>query len=328
VKRWILTLCILAVVVSTPLAQGYTLSGQVLGGQTGLTLLKYVFAVPTTLDTFYFAIALPFVNTYTLLNMDSGGYILFAYQDLNGSGFPPDLDEPRGFYGGVVPQVFQLLGDSSGVNIELLDPDQGGFTGSISYSGTHTGITLLYAYYNPGFEDVPHGVSSLLTNTTGSGDYTALVDSFTTYYAYAFMDLNNNFGWDPGEPGGVYGGETPDPIVVQETNFPENIDITMEDASVIAPLPFAEVTSFTLEKVYPNPFNSIATVAFALSSPSEIELGVFDVLGRQVETLVRGTYAVGEHQVPFNAQGLASGVYVVRLSGSEGHVSKPVLLIR
>ncbi|MBU0509679.1 T9SS type A sorting domain-containing protein [bacterium] len=325
-KRWILGFCVLAMVVSTPSARGYTLSGQVLGGQTGLTLLKYVFAVPATLDTFYVTIAIPFLNTYAFLNLDSGGYVLFAYQDLN-TNIVPDLDEPRGFYGGDIPQVFQLLGDSSGVDIELHPPNQGGFSGSISYSGANTGTTLILAHYTPDFSDLPHG-GSLLFNNTGSGDYTALVDSFTTYYAYAFMDVNNNFAWDPGEPRGVYGGEAPQPIVVQETNFPENIDIMMEETSGIALRPFAQAKSFTLEKVYPNPFNSIATVAFTLAYPLAIELSVFDVLGRQVATLTRGMYTTGEHQVPFDAEGLASGVYLVRLSGSEGRVSKPVLLVR
>lgn len=324
-KRFLIALMLLSVVALGTPADAYTLSGHVTGGQAGFTL-KYVFAVPVTLDTVYLTIAIPILNTYTIANIAAGGYVLFAYQDLN-TNLTPDLDEPRGFYGGEIPMVFELLGDSSGVDIELHASNQGGFSGTISYAGTQTGATLIYASYTPDFAGLPHG-GSVLFNNTGNGDYVALVDSFTTYYAVAYMDLNNNFTWDAGEPRGIYGGETPAPIIVQQGSAPTGIDIVMVESSWSFPVNPMKTQTFALNPVYPNPFNSTATIVFSVDGPETIELALFDALGRRVAVLASGPVAAGEHRVSLEAGELATGMYFVRLSGQQGHLSRPVLLLR
>ncbi|MFZ5434265.1 MAG: T9SS type A sorting domain-containing protein [Calditrichota bacterium] len=323
-KSRLFAIYLLCLILGAGTAQAYSISGSITGG-TGLPL-RYVFAVPTTLDTFYITIAIPFVNTYGFSGLDEGGYVLFAYQDLNTS-ITPDLDEPRGFYGGDIPQVFELISDTTGVNIELHPPNQGGFSGTISYSGAGTGTTLLFAYYNPDFLDLPHG-GSLLFNNTGNGDYVALVDSFATFYAYAFMDLDGNFAWDPGEPRGVYGGGTPTAIVVQESNFPEGIDITLEETSWTDEPRAAIGEEFALSEVYPNPFNSTATISFTLSSPMVMDVALYDLLGRRVQTLTKGPLSSGFHRVQIEGSQLSSGMYFVRLTSPKRTLSQPVVLLK
>ena len=70
-------------------------------------------------------------------------------------------------------------------------------------------------------------------------------------------------------------------------------------------------------RVYPNPFNPSATISFRLAQKGVVELGLYDVRGRQVATLVQGTLPAGEHRVPLargaGQHSLASGVYFVRL---------------
>jgi len=324
-KRFLIALGLLFVIAPGRPVSAYTLSGHVTGGQAGLTL-KYVFAVPVTLDTVYVTIAIPILNTYTIANMAAGGYVLFAYQDLN-TNLTPDLDEPRGFYGGEIPTVFELLGDSAGVDIELQASNQGGFSGTVSYAGTQTGATLIYASYTPDFEGLPHG-GAILFNNTGNGTYTALVDSFTTYYAAAFMDLNNNFIWDEGEPRGFYGGTTPAPIVVEQGSAPTGIDMVMVEPSWSFPDNLLKTKTFALDPIFPNPFNSTATIVFSVDGPETIELALFDVLGRRVTVLASGPVAAGEHRILLEAGELPTGMYFVRLSGQESHLSRPVLLLR
>ncbi len=77
-----------------------------------------------------------------------------------------------------------------------------------------------------------------------------------------------------------------------------------------------------LRPVYPNPFNSHATVSFDLPHASTLNVSVFDILGRSVHVLVDGqTFSPGSHQLTMDAGTFASGLYVVRLSTGDGFTS-------
>jgi hypothetical protein len=83
--------------------------------------------------------------------------------------------------------------------------------------------------------------------------------------------------------------------------------------------PGALPTDFVLHGNYPNPFNATTTISFTLSSHSEVDLAVYDVLGRRVAQLVDGQLIAGDHRVAWNADGVSSGLYFYRLS-VEGRV--------
>jgi hypothetical protein len=69
-----------------------------------------------------------------------------------------------------------------------------------------------------------------------------------------------------------------------------------------------------LEQNYPNPFNPSTAIRFQLSAVSDVKLRVFDLLGREVATLVEGKMDAGAHTAVWNAVGFASGVYFCRLN--------------
>jgi hypothetical protein len=79
---------------------------------------------------------------------------------------------------------------------------------------------------------------------------------------------------------------------------------------------------------YPNPFRSGGRIQFELSRASAVMLEVFDVRGRRVETLARGAYSAGRHEVAWNTRTLSPGVYFVSLTSEAGVDRRRVALIR
>ena len=72
-------------------------------------------------------------------------------------------------------------------------------------------------------------------------------------------------------------------------------------------------TKFQLCSNYPNPFNPSTMIVFYLPKNERVTLKVYDIVGREVETLITGEVPAGEHRLQWSAQGLASGVYLCRL---------------
>lgn len=86
-------------------------------------------------------------------------------------------------------------------------------------------------------------------------------------------------------------------------------------------------TSYALYDNYPNPFNPTTKIKYDLPKESQVSLRIFDILGREVASLVNEKQNAGSYEVNFNANKLASGVYIYRLSaGSYVQVKKMMLL--
>ncbi len=65
---------------------------------------------------------------------------------------------------------------------------------------------------------------------------------------------------------------------------------------------------------YPNPFNPSTTINFVIPNSELVNLTVYNSLGQQVAVLVNDVVSAGQHSVQFNATGLASGIYLVKMS--------------
>jgi len=85
---------------------------------------------------------------------------------------------------------------------------------------------------------------------------------------------------------------------------------------------------FAISSVYPNPFNSSATVNFTLDRASSVNLALFDLSGRLVSQLHSGQLSSGSYQVPVNGAELASGMYLVRLSDGSRVLHQKLTLLR
>ena len=86
--------------------------------------------------------------------------------------------------------------------------------------------------------------------------------------------------------------------------------------------------SFALQQNYPNPFNPVTVIGYDLNSAGNVDLRIFDLLGREIETLVHGYQSAGQHTVRFNAGGLPSGMYVYTLQLDKHIETRAMLLAR
>ncbi len=94
-------------------------------------------------------------------------------------------------------------------------------------------------------------------------------------------------------------------------------------------------TQFSLEQNYPNPFNPSTTIIYAISGArgqglgaSEVRMVIYDVLGREVATLVNTRQAPGSYEVKFDGSHLASGVYFYRLTAANVVTTKAMHLLK
>ncbi len=87
-------------------------------------------------------------------------------------------------------------------------------------------------------------------------------------------------------------------------------------------------TDFQLEQNYPNPFNPSTTITYQLPTASNVSLKIFDVLGREVATLVNERQNAGQYQVRFDATRLASGMYFYRLQAGGYIETKKMMLVK
>ncbi|MBI5464874.1 MAG: T9SS type A sorting domain-containing protein [Ignavibacteriales bacterium] len=87
-------------------------------------------------------------------------------------------------------------------------------------------------------------------------------------------------------------------------------------------------TSFSISQNYPNPFNPTTAISFQLSADSRVLLTVYDLLGREVATLVNREMAAGTYRVSFDGTKLSSGVYIYTFTAGGFSESKKMVLLR
>ncbi|MCB9357396.1 MAG: T9SS type A sorting domain-containing protein [Calditrichaeota bacterium] len=86
-------------------------------------------------------------------------------------------------------------------------------------------------------------------------------------------------------------------------------------------------SSFVLS-VYPNPFNAQTTISFDLPLAGDVSLRLYDLLGREVETLLNERMTAGSHSLSYSATDLPSGVYFVRLASDHVNATHKLLLLK
>jgi len=99
--------------------------------------------------------------------------------------------------------------------------------------------------------------------------------------------------------------------------------VALEDPPRAARPRSARITS-----ARPNPFNPLTRVRYELAQVARIRLAVYDLLGREVALLADAHRPAGSHETVYHAEGMASGVYFLRLQAGEEEDLRKILLIK
>jgi hypothetical protein len=113
-------------------------------------------------------------------------------------------------------------------------------------------------------------------------------------------------------------------VVISKFEYSPDTSVDVEYEGSVTNIP----SSYTLYQNYPNPFNPITKIRFTLPKSSYVILGVFNLLGQELETLVSRKYVAGEYEVEWTAKNYASGVYLCRLQAGEVAETKKLVLLK
>lgn len=115
---------------------------------------------------------------------------------------------------------------------------------------------------------------------------------------------------------------------LKQIDFNGNFNYKNLNDEIIIALP----KKFNLSQNYPNPFNPSTKMDYELPVDSKVKLIIYDILGREIKTLVNDYQNAGLHSVEFDAKQLASGFYYYRLitnsNGNDITITKKMMLVK
>jgi photosystem II stability/assembly factor-like uncharacterized protein len=184
-------------------------------------------------------------------------------------------------------------------NNKIIIPD--GFFNSIHFADANTGYSCLQ--------------NGKIAKTTDGGESWNIYPTETNNELWSVHFLNSETGFVAG-----FGG-----TILKTTTG--GMPIGMQPISNETP------KLFLLQQNYPNPFNPVTKINFSLPNPSEggamnTKLIVFDILGREVSTLVNEKLQPGDYEVKWDASKFASGVYFYQLTTDGFSLTKKMVLIK
>ena len=152
--------------------------------------------------------------------------------------------------------------------------------------------------------------------TLGAGNYVNLKPGFHAYptgsnkfRAYILSSQLDNISSKPVSTKSLtYGKNT-----VEEGDKIESIELPSD---------------FEISQNYPNPFNPVTTIKYALPVDSRVSIKIYDMLGREVATLVNDDKQAGYYQVRFDASNIASGIYFYRIIAGDYVKSYKMVIVK
>lgn len=190
------------------------------------------------------------------------------------------------------------------------------------------------------------GASWLFQNSTGLGNFGGItggpniISDNASGYLFRFyvrsdnkiyLSENNGDVWsvDYTAPNGNYRYIAADFPGINVWAVRDNGGISYLDLPVGIEQTSSEVlVSYSLEQNYPNPFNPVTNINYQLPSSEKVSLKIFDMNGREIETLVDDFQAAGYYNVNFHSKNISSGVYFYKLTTNDFSDTKRMILLK
>jgi len=147
-----------------------------------------------------------------------------------------------------------------------------------------------------------------------------VTDSVMITFDGSWLDLGDYTGTITVDGSDIYHNE-PTVTIPVTLHISDQVSIDGDDVSDLP-------REFALSQNYPNPFNPQTTVKFALPKDSHVKIEIFDLLGRKVVTLVDEDREAGVHEVIWNSDKTASGIYFYRMEADGFSKTNKMLLLR
>jgi hypothetical protein len=196
-------------------------------------------------------------------------------------------------------------GTAVGANGTILRTTDGGSTWLTQFSGTGSGLGCVY------FSDTDNGTvaggEDILRTTNSGVTWIEQTAPWGGMSSVSFFDANNGIGV----------GYT---VILRTTNG--GVTFIGKDNNITNP------NEFILSQNFPNPFNPNTTINFSVPKQSNVTIKVYNILGKEILTLVNETKPQGNYKVEFNADNLSSGVYFYRMKTNEFTQTKKMLLVK
>ena len=88
------------------------------------------------------------------------------------------------------------------------------------------------------------------------------------------------------------------------------------------------LSEFSIDRVYPNPFNPVVNIDYSLSTSSFINIFIYDLNGQIVDNLYSGYKSIGSHSIVWNASNMSSGIYLMMLETNQKSISQQLILLK
>lgn len=111
-------------------------------------------------------------------------------------------------------------------------------------------------------------------------------------------------------------------------NFTAGTRYTFDCPTGIQPISQGIPHTYQLEQNYPNPFNPATEIKYSIPKLGLVKLVVYDILGREVKTLVNEMKQPGNYEIKFDGQNYASGVYFYKIEAGDFTAVKKMVLVK
>ena len=154
---------------------------------------------------------------------------------------------------------------------------------------------------------------------------TAFSDSDNVYFMYQMPN------WEWNEIGDPTGADHMNYVYVgfagEDIEFVYDDELNISDENNLLP------NNFELTQNYPNPFNPSTSINFTVPSLSDVNISVYDINGRLVNTLINNTLSAGEYNVMWNGDDMSgnkvsAGIYMYNLTSGETSITNKMILVK